>query len=43
MFCLVPPKEVVFLDEKGTPVEDEVGPYMEGSTLVITCDVIGGM
>jgi len=34
---------VVFLDEKGTPVEDEVGPYMEGSTLVITCDVIGGM
>ncbi|XP_023319737.1 protein turtle homolog A [Eurytemora carolleeae] len=38
----VPPKEVVFLDEKGTPVEDEVGPYMEGSTLVITCDVIGG-
>ena len=38
----VPPNEVEFMDEKGMRVQGEIGPYMVGDTLVITCDVLGG-
>lgn len=39
---IVPPTISVLLDEKGTEVADVVGPYNVGSTLVLTCDIIGG-
>jgi len=38
----VPPTISVLLDEKGSEVAEEVGPYNVGSTLVLTCDIIGG-
>ena len=38
----VPPNEVEFMNEKGMRVQGEIGPYMVGDTLVITCDVLGG-
>ena len=37
----VPPTISVLLDEKGTEVEGKVGPYNVGSTLVLTCDILG--
>ena len=39
----VPPGEAVILDEKGMVAGDSVSGYHEGSTLVLTCDIIGGM
>jgi len=39
---IVPPTTSVLLDEKGTEVEGKVGPYNEGATLVLTCDILGG-
>ncbi len=38
----VPPAEAVILDEKGVVAGDTVAGYHEGSTLVLTCDIIGG-
>jgi len=39
---IVPPTVSVLLDEKGAEVEGKVGPYNEGGTLVLTCDILGG-
>jgi len=40
--CLVPPVEAVILDEKGVRAGESVTGYHEGSTLVLTCDILGG-
>ena len=32
----------MLLDEKGAEVEEKVGPYNVGGTLILTCDIIGG-
>ena len=42
MSVSVPPTISILLDEKGTEVEGKVGPYNEGGTLVLTCDILGG-
>ena len=41
-FDAVPLVEAVILDEKGVVAGESVGGYHEGSTLVLTCDIIGG-
>ena len=38
----VPPTKAVILDEKGSIVQGTIGPFNELSTLILTCDVIGG-
>ena len=38
----VPPTTSVLLDEKGSEVELNVGPYNVGGTLILTCDILGG-
>jgi hypothetical protein len=38
----VPPSKAVILDEKGSVVNGVIGPFNELSTLILTCDVIGG-
>ena len=32
----------MLLDEKGSEVEHNVGPYNVGGTLILTCDILGG-
>lgn len=39
---IVPPNVSVILDEKGSVVDGSIGPFNELSTLVLTCDVLGG-
>ncbi|CAG4931512.1 unnamed protein product [Parnassius apollo] len=39
---IVPPSKPFFLDELGNKVQNKVGPYFEGDTLVLNCLVIGG-
>ena len=43
-FCIisVPPKRPVIVDEAGVEAENFVGPYPEGSTVQISCEVSGG-
>lgn len=41
-FFSVLPSQPFFLDEIGNKVEDKIGPYHEGDTLVLSCLVIGG-
>ena len=38
----VPPSSSVILDEKGSVVQGDIGPFNELSTLILTCDVLGG-
>ena len=38
----VPPTRAIILDEKGSIVHGTIGPFNELSTLILTCDVIGG-
>ena len=38
----VPPTKAMILDEKGAVVQGTIGPFNELSTLILTCDVIGG-
>ena len=38
----VPPTRAIILDEKGSIVHGTIGPFNEMSTLILTCDVIGG-
>lgn len=40
---LVPPNSAVVLDEKGSPVTGKIGPFNELSTLILTCDILGGL
>jgi hypothetical protein len=42
LFLSVPPVEAVILDEKGVVAGEVVTGYHQGSTLVLTCDIIGG-
>ena len=40
---LVPPSKAIIMDERGMEVRgSKVGPVLEGSTLILTCDIIGG-
>ncbi|XP_050672005.1 hemicentin-1-like isoform X2 [Leptidea sinapis] len=39
---IVLPSQPFFLDEVGNKVENKIGPYHEGDTLVLSCLVIGG-
>ncbi|CAG4984767.1 unnamed protein product [Colias eurytheme] len=39
---IVLPSQPFFLDELGNKVENKIGPYHEGDTLVLSCLVIGG-
>jgi len=39
---IIPPTTSVLLDEKGSEVELNVGPYNVGGTLILTCDILGG-
>ena len=32
----------MILDEKGSVVQGDIGPFNELSTLILTCDVLGG-
>lgn len=39
----VPPSKAVIMDERGMEVQGpKVGPVLEGATLILTCDIIGG-
>ena len=42
LYLPVPPVSSVVLDEKGSTVEGEIGPFNELSTLILTCDVLKG-
>lgn len=39
---IVPPQKIVILDESGIERTSVVGPYSEGSNLLLRCDVYGG-
>ncbi|CAB3364967.1 Hypothetical predicted protein [Cloeon dipterum] len=39
---IVPPQRIVITDEVGTERVSVVGPYVEGSKLILRCDVFGG-
>ncbi|XP_041969944.1 hemicentin-2-like isoform X2 [Aricia agestis] len=39
---IVLPSQPFFMDELGNKVEEKIGPYHEGDTLVLSCLVIGG-
>ena len=41
-YISVPPSKAIILDEKGSIVQGTIGPFNEQSTLILTCDVIGG-
>ena len=41
-FLTVPPSSSKILDEKGSQVEGTIGAFNERSTLILTCDVLGG-
>lgn len=38
----VPPQKIIILDESGIERTSVVGPYSEGSNLLLRCDVYGG-
>lgn len=38
----VPPTSSVILDERGARADGRIGPFNEMSTLILTCDVLGG-
>lgn len=42
IFVTVPPHRIVILDENGVVRNSKVGPYTEGDTLKLSCDVYGG-
>ena len=39
---LVPPKEVIVMDEYGQRLRDPVGPFNEGAHLTVICESEGG-
>lgn len=41
-FVSVPPHQMLLYDKSGADVSGIVGPLMEGSALVIVCEVRGG-
>ena len=38
----VPPKDPVIVDESGIEASATIGPYAEGSTVEVSCEVSGG-
>lgn len=42
MLSTVPPNKMVITDEKGNVKQAIVGPYVEGDTFTLKCDVSGG-
>ena len=41
-YLLVPPKEVIIMDEFGQRLRDPVGPFNEGAHLTVICEAEGG-
>lgn len=38
----VPPQKIVVIDEFGSPLTSVVGPFPEGASFTLRCDVFGG-
>ena len=42
IYYTVPPKSIKITDEKGTEIEEIIGPFNEDSSLLLVCIVTGG-
>lgn len=42
IFVSVPPQKIVITNESGVALESVVGPFSEGASFKLRCDVFGG-